>query len=180
MQFLIKDWLVQHQYYQIDDLGGITIEDLVEDCHELSLEQYGFLYSIYAGDMDYVLMRVDEEDEEESVPILDEIGIAEEMEVSSEHGKYKKINIPDRWGGTPEIYAFSSLMAARINIYVIKRYDKKTQKVVLGKKIVKNSRLQLYQRVEIRPQGNFYIPDLNLLLIEKKGYAHYQYLEKLT
>ena len=278
IQIKLKDWLVKNKTFSIEDLGGFTIENLVENCHEMSLEQYDFLYNIFAGDLDYLLIKMDSDDENEdekdkenteniksteipsmspgpnprshtkktdpiqadknsttisvksltstSSSILDEIGIEEELPLKptpkknilkgkggkskknltkklndkpdnkkdnkidencgqmSKHDQdkvkenyYKKINIPDRWGSTSEIYAFSGLFSAVINVYVIKRFDKKTCSVVMGKKAVKTSRLELYQRVQLRIDENRFPQELNILLIEKNGFPHYQYLE---
>lgn len=187
VQILLKKWLVQNQDYQIDELGGISIRDLVEGCHGITIDQYDFLYNIFAGDVDYLLLKMDDEDSPTDVSSseLDSIAAVEEVEIPTKtkgkekkKEKYKKINIPDRWGSSSEIYAFSGLFHAVINVYVIKRFEKKNCSIVVGKKVLKTSRLELYQRVELRTDAPKFTQELDVLLIERRGIPHYQYLDR--
>jgi len=191
LQIKLKNWLVHNKDFTIEDLGGFTIEDLVKNCHDITLDQYDFLYEIYAGDVDYLLVKMNSDTEEEDDNHKqmttrshdhakdEQLSTMSATEVDDDgSNKYKKIHIPDRWGSTSEIYAFSALFHSVINIYVIKRFDIKTCAVVIGKKLVKSSRIELYQRVELRSSGKKFSKELNLLLIEKEGFSHYQYLDK--
>lgn len=189
LQVKIKDWLVANKNMPIEDLGGFPLEQLIENCHDINLEQYDFLYNIFAGDLDYILVKLDDEELAELAAL--ETGVIEDIddengkkdnnnENKEEDVKYKKVNIPDRWGSTSEIYGFSGLFNVNVNVYVIKRFDKKRCDVVLGKKVVKSSRFELYQRVSLRSDTPKMNEELDVLLIERKGFPHYQYLDKKT
>jgi hypothetical protein len=206
LQFKIKDWLVANSNLQIEELGGFTLEHLIENCHDITLEQYNALYGIFAGDLDYIIIQNDESknasknesndennddvstnveesnDEIQYDESLSEISVGEVVKSGKGASKknYKKINIPDRWGSTSEIYGFSGLCGVNVNVYVIKRFDRKNCSIILGKKVVKSSRIELYQRVGLRSFDDKMEKDLDILLIEKKGFSHYQYLNKHT
>jgi len=172
LQVKIKDWLVSNKSMPIEELGGFTLEHLVENCHDITLEQYNVLYEIFAGDLDYIMIQQDDSDES--------IGVKEDVsnQSRSNGGKMQKLNIPDRWGSTSETYGFSGLCHINVNVFVIKRFDRKSCGIILGKKIVKSSRMELYQRVALRSFGETVSKDLDVLLIERKGFPHYQYLDK--
>jgi len=180
MQSLLKKWLVAHKDLNIEDLGGFTIEDLIQNCHDINVEQYNYLYEIFAGENDFVYVKNDDAASESTSTSTTTSATTEEIgvEVEDENGQYKKLYIPDRWGSTSEIYAFSGVFNSRINIYVIKRFDKKLAEMTDGKKLVNSARIKLYQRVELRTSENTFAKELNLLLVEKKGFSHYQYLEQ--
>jgi len=201
IQVALKTWLVEHKDLTIEELGGFTIENLIQNCHDITIEQYEYLYDIFAGENDFLYVKTDENDDAStsttsvsnsaststtttststSTTTSASVASTSTSSLVSEAIKdgYKKMYIPDRWGSSSEIYGFSGMFGGKVNIYVIKRFDKKMSDMADGKKLVKTSRLKLFQRVELRMSEYTFEKELNLLLVEKNGFSHYQYLDQ--
>ena len=49
LQVKIKDWLVEHKNLSIEELGGFTLESLVENCHDISLNSSRYKISLFGS-----------------------------------------------------------------------------------------------------------------------------------
>ena len=136
-----------------------SLGDIVLDTHRdniSSLDEYFDLYSIFAGDNDFIV---------------------EEITDKNGKKKKKKKNISDRWGSTAEQIAFSLKYGIKVNVYLLQKFDKKLLKVKEVSKRSKDIRISLYQTIDPEEEG-FEKKDieLNLILEKQSGMAHYLYI----
>ena len=139
IQYILAKWIYDNKD-RIFGETGITISDLVFNCHELTIEQYKEYYSVFAGDNDYI-------------------------EIDG-----KTIHIPDRWGSTPELYAFSVLFNVNINIYCL--YRLQNFNIIECTIRSKNCKFKLSSSFNETSE----LPKFNLVRSKKRGDYHYQYL----
>ena len=133
----------------------MTIEQFVEDTHDISFEEYELLYDKFAGFNDY---------EYESVKV--------KLKSGKEIIK-KKVFIQDRWGGIPEILAICNLFEIGVNIYLPQKLDDRTFNIKTMQSWKDNSKIYIKLMQSINHDSNKYI---NLLLIEKRDGSHYESL----
>ncbi len=89
----------------------------------------------------------------------------------------KRIYIEDRWGGSPELYAFVNIFKLKLSIYVLKRFNERSCQVIKGSIKGIPSRLSLWQTFNNDLPQKY--PHVNFLLTDKQA-GHYSYLENLT
>jgi hypothetical protein len=159
LQFLIKDWLYKNKDEKLDDFMNFdgTIGDFVLIDHEEipNMEIYNELYSIFAGDEDYL--------------------ISESDETNIKGDKlYEKVYIPLRWGGMSELYAFNKIFDININQYIGVRWNKSKQRMDNCEFDKKDRRYRLIQKIGIEDNNL----EVNLLFnnSEKLYRRHYTYL----
>ena len=134
-----------------------TIDNIVQATHNIKCSgQYFDIYSIFAGDGDFT---------------YEDIGLVYKSGKKKGKPKLVKIERPDRWGGLPEIIAFSYIFGCPVQIFVLQKKRKKDGKIIISNKNTQNSFFTI--RAEIN-MGFNEIP-AKFLLIEKKN-AHYKYL----
>lgn len=160
LQYILKDWIIEHQNDVLEDFMNIDglIKDLVFMSHEWidNMELYGDLYSIWAGDPNYLLEDTGKKDK---------------------RGKsiYKRIDIPSRWGGIPEIYAFYKIFGVRINQWIIQRWDKKENKPKQTVYHNTNGRYRCIQMVGRDTDSH----EMNLLYLDYHQFLrHYMYMKR--
>ena len=146
--------------------NNILIPNIDIDFHTLILTthgdyintvaEYDKLFDIYSGDNDYI--TIDSEDVYKS---------------GKNEGDFKKIkkNIPPRWGGLSEIYAFAMIFKLNVIIYVLKRKTKKTDKIVNSTEKFKDSYYSKHFEYFNETNTN----TVELLLSENKS-PHYRLL----
>lgn len=163
LQFLIKDWLYEHKDDKMDEYMNFdgTVGDFVLIDHEdlPDMEVYQELYSIFAGDDDFLLKKTDETDKKGNI-------------------LYEKVFIPLRWGGVCELYAFYKIFDINVNQYIGVRWNKSKQKEDNCEFDKKDRRFKLIQR--IGNNNNNLDEELTVHLLfnnsEKMYRRHYSYL----
>ncbi len=161
LQFLIKDWLYKNKDEKIDEYMNFdgTIGDFVLIDHEEvpNMEIYNELYSIFAGDDDYLITE------------SDEINIKGDKLI-------EKVYIPLRWGGICELYAFNKIFGIKINQYIGERWNKSKQRVDNCEYDKKDRRFRLIQKIGTDNDEL----EVNLLFnnSEKIYRRHYTYLRR--
>ncbi len=162
LQFLIKDWLYKNKEEKLDDFMNFdgTIGDFVLIDHEEipNMEIYNELYSIFAGDEDYLL--------------------TESEETNNKGDKlYEKVYIPLRWGGMSELYAFNKIFGININQYIGVRWNKSKKRMDNCEFDKKDRRYRLIQKIGIEDNKEQSL-EVNLLFnnSEKLYRRHYTYL----
>ena len=134
----------------------MTIEQFVEDTHDILFNEYEQLYDKFAGFDDY-------EYEIEKI----------KLKSGKEVIKKKRVFIQDRWGGIPEILALCNLFEIGVNIYLPQKLDDRTFNIKTMQSWKNNSKIYLKLMQSINHDSNKYI---NLLLIEKRDGSHYESL----
>jgi len=153
LQQILVEWLINHNEDYVEN-QNCHIRDLIELCHEMEFDNYIELYKIFAGDNDFYLVETGKtyvRGKNRGQPICE------------------KICIPTRWGGFPEEYAFHKIFDVNLNIYILRKYDKKTERIVKANSF-KNARLSLISNI-----GDTGYLDADFLLLERKA-NHYMYL----
>jgi len=125
----------------------MSLEDLIQLCHEINIEDYLNNYSRFAGDNDFVIEQVE--------------------------GKDKKIPIDDRWGGIPELKVFCLLFNFNISIYVPQEFNQKNMKADNVTKIDEDTYLKLIEKIESNQDNP---KEFKLLLRYYKKGSHYDYI----
>jgi len=158
MQQLIREWIVSNKNKDIENME-YTLENYVTTCHDIDhIEEYDELYKIFAGDDDFIKVetgRYYQRGRNAGKPIM------------------KKIQIDDRWGASPEHYAFVNIFNVCLSIYSLKRFDTRFCKIVKGNLKGLPSRLSLLQVFN----DNIEQPRVNFLLTDKQA-GHYSYLQQ--
>lgn len=153
IQQLIRSWVIANQ----DDA---LLPDLIRLSHELSIKEYIDLFTIFAGDSDYIIVEIDEV-----------------YKKGKNKGKKKteKIYIQDRWGGFPELYIFSRMFDIDVSIYTLKKFCKSKKTHIPCTIRSKNA---LFCKLNSFDNNNIHIRlNLLLLLCPKNAAPHYQLLD---
>jgi hypothetical protein len=159
LQFVIKDWLYENKDEKMDEFmnfDGTVGEFVLIDHEEVpDMEVYNELYSIFAGDDDYIITESDEKNEKGE-------------------SKYEKLFIPLRWGGICELYGFYKVFNINVNQYVGVRWNKSKQRVDNCEFDKNDRRFKLIQKIGINENEL----EVNLLFnnSEKIYRRHYSYL----
>ena len=115
IQKLLKNWCVENSDRIIANFE-IPLSTWILMTHEeiSSMQEYNQYYDVYAGDPDFILIPSDEK-----------------YKSGKKKGEYKmkKEEIPERWGGITELYAFNHLFETWIYVYNLKRFDRRNGKV---------------------------------------------------
>lgn len=144
LQKTLKDWLYNNQNNTMKQLG-CTVKDLVETTHEMSMEIYRIIFGIFAGNPDYVMVQKD--------------------------GVHSVKNIPSRWGGCPEQYAFTNIFGFSVKIYDLITMDRRKFTIKTANFRHKIKRLRLLQSFAGNSEET-----VNLYYTEIRGMPHYMYL----
>lgn len=157
LQKVAVEWLCVNSDKEIIKGTGHTIEDSVLETHELeSMKEYQDLYSIFAGEPDFIMIKTDKRYK---------TGIMAGQPI------YKREFIDDRWGSYPEQYAISQIFGIRIIVYVPRRYSSTQFKILKEPNLAK---ARLYQYAISEPSViTPYIPTINLILFERPKTSHY-------
>ncbi len=159
LQFVIKDWLYENKDKKIDEYMNFdgTIGDFVLIDHEdiPDMEIYQELYSIFAGDEDYLIAEKEEKNNEGKT-------------------QYEKVFIPLRWGGICELYAFHKIFGININQYICQRWNRSKNRIDNCEDDKRDKRYKLIQKIE-NTENEL---EVNLLFnnSEKVYRRHYTYL----
>jgi hypothetical protein len=160
LQYVLKDWIIEHQNDVLDSFMNIEgcIADLVCMSHEWiqNMDFYNYLYSIWAGNPNFIVEKTDNKDK---------------------RGRniYKRIDIPSRWGGVPEIYAFYKIFGVRVNQWTVQRWDKKENKPKQTVYDNTHGRYLLIQTIGLETDEY----EMNLLYIDFKIILrHYMYMKR--
>lgn len=158
LQNIAMEWLCANVDKEIVEGTRHTIRDCVLETHDLdSMEEYKDLYSIFAGDPDFVTIKTDKR---------------YKTGVMAGQYIYKKKYICNRWGSYPEQYAISQIFGVRIIVYVPRRYSSAQFKIMKEPNLSK-ARLYRYAISEPVTSCNFKTPTVNLLLFERPKTSHY-------
>jgi hypothetical protein len=115
LQQIIREWIMENRDMKIEHLD-CTLENYVKVCHEIGdIFEYNMLYKIFAGDKKTVKIdsgRVYQSGKNQGKPI------------------FKNVAIRDRWGGAPELFAFTHIFGINIQIYTLKDFDINKCKVI--------------------------------------------------
>lgn len=153
MQQIVREWIMEHKDCIVNNIS--TLEEYVLMCHDGfdNIDEYNAHYQ-----------------EDASEDIFYEI----ETGKFNKKGKpiIEKIYIDDRWGGSPEIYAFSKIFGMEVNIYLLKRFSTIRGKNINGSLHDKSSRAQL---VNTFNKGSG-LPVYFLLLNDNSEEPHYTYI----
>jgi hypothetical protein len=169
IQEISKQWLIENAQ-MIFPQTGETIEDVILFSHALpSIKIYDTLFSIFAGDADYIntddLFNYDED-------FIDMMGA---LTIDIKPKKNKK-HILDRWGGMAEQFAISSYFGITIKVYTPERIDKRNLKIYQTTSRSKIAKLKLIQ--ELTPAKNTSPECVELLMSVINGNQHYQVMFK--
>jgi hypothetical protein len=153
-----RKWIMTHRNDKIPQLNE-TYENLTLETHELDdLEEYEKLYRIPA-----------------SAP--NEIKVEIIQENNKTRNKYKKVVIPDRWGGLSELYALSDFYRVPVKVYVLQRFNRKTFKINNVTLKSKDTKLYLLHFINdhylSRDRLDYCV---NLLYIDTDNIQHYMCL----
>ena len=158
LQQKIKNWCVANASSNIDEFG-ISLSDWILMTHEeiKSIEDYNNIYDIFAGDPDFILTPSDEK-----------------YKSGKNKGQYKMIKeeIPERWGGITELYAFNNLFNTSVNVYIFKKFDQRKGEIVTCTSRSANARYSMYTILDTIPESNICV---NLMLDESRS-SHYMLL----
>lgn len=158
LQKIAVDWLCANADKEIVEGTGHTVKDSVLETHDLnSMEEYQDLYSIFAGDPDFVTIKTDKRYK---------TGVMAGQHV------YKREYIGDRWGAYPEQYAISQILGVRIAVYVPRRYSSAQFKILKEPNLSK-ARLYTYAISEPVSPPNPKAATVNLILFERLKTSHY-------
>jgi hypothetical protein len=126
LQMAAYEWLTDNKDCMINkqnELGDslkICVKDLIQIVHDISYEQYVFLYKHFAGD--YIVSNQNNE----------------------------MVCLHNRWGSYVEQLALSNKLKLPIIVFILQKYDDKNNKIILGRifngrTIYKNTRLKVCQ-----------------------------------
>lgn len=158
LQKMLVKWLECNETYYVEE-QNCNISELIQYCHEMTMEQYLELYKRFAGEDDFIL-----------------IDTGNQYKRGKKRGqpKYDKLNIPTRWGALPEELAFCKLFDVCISIYTLRKYDCKTEKIVKTTSFNESPRFSLLATIG---EGGYINADF--LLLEEKA-NHYMYLREIS
>lgn len=152
LQQVAVNYLIEHAEDEMIEGTGYTIGECVLETHELkSMEEYKSLYSIFAGDPDYIIEKTGKV--YKSGPLVGQ-------------PVHKRVRIPDRWGSYPEQYALAKVFGLNINVYVSRRFSTAQFKILKEANLDKG-RLKHYGCTK---GGEVLV---NLLLFERPVNSHY-------
>jgi len=134
----------------------ITLEDLIQICHDMDFQNYILLYQRFAGDDDFIMTDVED---------------------GSGNIKQKKFELNDRWGGIPELVVFAILFKANITIYVPQKFDKVSLKPVNVGKISKNKDDVYLKQIDKISCPQKTLDEFNILLRNHEKGSHYDFLK---
>ena len=153
VQLTLKDWVLENKDY-IFPKFDMTVAELIPLVHGeegiVTLEDYEKYFSIYAGDFDFIV---------------------NEMTVNGKK-KMVKTEIPERWGTMLELFAFHTIFSVNINIYLLKKFDPRSCKVVVCTNRSKNFRFYLSESIDEYSNKN----TMNLYFNTMRNSSHYQLL----
>ena len=133
LQYIVKEYCYEHRDDYIKQMD-ITLGALVLMTHDEveSIQEYREVYNVFAGEPNYIEIE------------SDEVYIQ-----GKNKGKKKtnKLQIPDRWGGIPEIYAFGKLFEVNVKVYVLKKIAKSTGRIMNATEKAKSARLSKYLEI---------------------------------
>ena len=154
LQNLIKVWLVENCHTPVPDNPTMNFADLLMAVHGQDVNEYSAHYSKFAGEENYEIKEIPSKSKK------------------SKKIKKKKVWIVERWGGAPEIIAFSEIFQCPVTIYVFQRKSKYTHKFITTNNQKNGSKPHIWATY-----GKSYNNEgANFLLLHKKD-AHYQYLD---
>ena len=157
LQKVALEWLCANTDKEIVKGTGHTIKDSVLETHGLeSIEEYRELYSIFAGDPDFITIKTDKR---------------YKTGVMAGKPVFKREYIRNRWGAYPEQYAISQVFGVRIVVYVPRRYST-AQFKILGEANLAKARFYQYAISEptiMTPKT----PTINVILFERLKTSHY-------
>lgn len=159
LQNILREWIYHNKDIKIENID-CTLEDFVLSCHDVdTIDEYYELYKIYSGDDDFI-----------------KIDTGNKYKKGKNIGKpiYKKKYIENRWGASPEHFAFSKIFGVKLSIYVLKKFDERSCKIVKGYIKGNNSRLSLWETFNNELSDQTY--HVKLLLTDKQS-GHYLYLQ---
>ena len=155
-----KDLLILEKYPKyIEIMPDYTIENIIQDTHEVTLEEYLKNYEKFAGEDDFEYI---------------EKTCTSKGRNKRQYTKRVKKYIDDRWGGIPELLVTSYLFNIGMNIYIPQIFDERLYRQKTIQKINKRNDVFLYLIDTIDITSTFKI---NLLLTQKAGSPHYIYLQ---
>ena len=155
-------WIIQNSDFIL--LSGETIMELVsrehfedndEDNFETNFNKYKTWYQYYAA--------------------------MEFSEISKINQELKKEDEVVRWGGVPELIAFSEIYKYTLNVYMPKIYNEVTNKINNGKIITRNNELIPCKNVKYMLSYQKYTPESNgneINVLFRKTKLHYDLLKE--
>ena len=154
VQMIIVVWIINHYDLYFNEL---TLDEIIQATHNIDCSgRYFDIYRVFAGEGDFT---------------YEDIGIVYKSGKKKGKPKLVRTERPNRWGGLPEIIAFSYIFGCPVQIFVLQKERKKDKKIIISNKKTKDSFFTIW--AEINMEFNK-IP-AKFLLIEKKN-AHYKYL----
>ena len=99
-------WIVTNLDKEYPSLG-ISISDMIINCHEMSVEEYISYYKFFAGDL--IVRNI------------------------KRNNKTITELVPNRWGSILELYALSIIYSVPICVYISQKYDIKNERIITGK-----------------------------------------------
>jgi len=148
IQLMILNFIKANSKMKI--MLDMSLEDLIQLCHEMDIQKYLELYARFAGDDDFII------------------------DSSNNDGEENKVDIDVRWGGIPEIKVFCLLFNINIMIYTTQEFNKKTMRASNTSKISKNTYVKLVDKIE---SAEIEPTEFKLLLRYYEKGSHYDYLE---
>lgn len=158
LQEVLRKWIKKNKDIKVLNLG-CNLENYTIMCHDLNnFNEYLNLYKIWSGEDNFVKTKTEK---------IYKSGKKKGQSIM------KKMKIQERWGGSPEIYSFSQIFKFNINIYELKRFDKRKCKEINGTftKTSSECRLKLVERFNM----NNSLKTVNLMLYKHK---HYMFLQE--
>ena len=154
LQMIIVNWIVNNYNFSFN---GLTIKEIVNTTHNIKCKtQYNKIYKIFAGDPDYT---------------YEDTGIIYKSGKRKGYPRLMRVDRPGRWGGLPEIIAFSQIFKCPVQVFILQRKRIKDGKIIISNKITKNSFFTIKDEINITFDG----PIAKFLLIENKN-TRYKYL----
>lgn len=154
-----NDLLILEKYPKyLEIMPDYTIKNIIEDTHEISLDEYLSNYEKFAGDDDF--------------EYVEKKFISKSKK--KEYTKKVKKSIDDRWGGIPELLVTSFMFNIGANIYIPQVFDERMCRQKTIQRINKRNDVYLYLIDTVDVVSSFKI---NLLLTQKSGASHYIYLQ---
>ncbi len=158
-----RKWIMTHRNDKIPQLNE-TYENLTLETHELNdLDEYEKLYRIPASALNEIKVEIIQENKNKTR--------------NKSRNKYKKVVIPDRWGGLSELYALSDFYRVPVKVYVLQRFNRKTFKINNVTLKSKDTKLYLLHFI-----NDYYLSRdrldycVNLLYIDTDNIQHYMCL----
>lgn len=154
VQSILKKWIVKNSTHKIPKFD-MSLRELISIVHGeegiLTLEDYDEYFSIYAGNYDFIV----------------------ETEIVNGKEIKKNIEIPERWGTILELYAVHKMFDLNINIFLLKKFDKRTGKIAVCTNRSKEYRFYLSETFNSK---NSDANTMNLYFNTMYGTSHYQLL----